>query len=371
VCFIGPMPGGAWAESCPPQCAAGKVLLGFAAPMSGPPAAFGRQAAKSVEIAVREVNAAGGLVGIPVELAVGDDRCDAGMAVNIARRHIEQDKINFVIGPICPAVAIDTAPIYAKAGVIQFVPIVTTVELTQQNSDNIFRIAATDEQEAQALGAFLAREPKGKRLVVVYGDFFYRRAMAETVRLALPADMKPSARFEPLAEVPGASERLADKLQRDPPDVIYMALDTAPAVELVGKLQKRGVKSVLIGGQRLLSQNFWRAAGKAAEGVLVVAPIVSRNNPEFRKAADLLKQADVVPDLVDLYSYAAVQTWAAAVRRAGSGERKKVIEALRSGEFATAVGRVAFDRNGDRRDIDYSVMTWQGGRLIPGVEWRQ
>ena len=38
------------------------------------------------------------------------------MAVSVARRHVEQNKINFVIGPICPAVAIDAAAIYAKAG---------------------------------------------------------------------------------------------------------------------------------------------------------------------------------------------------------------------------------------------------------------
>lgn len=369
--FFGPMVGGAWAESCPVQCPSGKVMLGFAAPLSGPPAAFGRQAAKSVEIAVRELNSGGGLIGIPVGLAVGDDRCDAGMAVNIARRHVEQDKVDFVVGPVCPAVAMDIAPIYSKAGVIQIVPTATMAELTQQHFGNIFRIAATDEQEAQALGAYLSREPRGKTLAVVYGDFFYRRAMADIVKLTLPADMKSAARFEPLPDVPGMNDRLADKFKQDPPDVIYMALDTAPAVEFVTKLRQRGVKSVLIGGQRLLSQSFWRGAGKVAEGILVIAPIASVDSPEFRKVVDLLKQADVVPDLVDLYSYAAVQTWAGAVRKAGSGERSKVTEALRSGEFATAVGPVAFDQNGDRRDSHYSMMSWQGGRLIPGIRWRQ
>jgi ABC-type branched-subunit amino acid transport system substrate-binding protein len=40
---------------------------------------------------------------------VGDDRCDAGMAAPVARRHVEQDKISFLIGPLCPAVALDAA----------------------------------------------------------------------------------------------------------------------------------------------------------------------------------------------------------------------------------------------------------------------
>lgn len=363
VGLVGTMLGGAWAESCPTQCASGKVPLGLAVPMSGPIAVFGQQTAKAVEMAVRELNATGGLMGIPVELAIGDDRCEGGLAASVATRHIKQDKINFVIGPICPDVAIDAAPIYAKAGVVQLVPTVTIMELTGQNSGTIFRIAATDEQEAQALGVYLAREQSSKKLTVVYTDNNYRRAMAEMVRLALPPEMKESARFEPLMDVSGAADRLADKLQRDPRDFIYMALDAAPAVELVGKLRTRGMKSIVMGGQHQLSQVFWRAQGPAATDVQVLAPIESLSRPEFRNAVDQLKHAGVVPDIVALYSYVSVQVWAQAVRRAGGGDPKKVAEVLRSGEFQTALGRIAFDQKGDRREVSYSIVTRQAGSL--------
>ena len=361
--IVGAMLGGAWSEPCPTQCPSGKVLLGISVPMSGSSAVFGRQTAKAIEIAVRELNAAGGLIGVPVELVVGDDRCDPGMASTVATRQIKQDKINFVIGPICPGVAMDAAPIYAAAGVIQLVPTVTIIELTRRNADTIFRVAATDEQEAQALSVYFTREQRSKKLSVVYEDYSYRRAMAEMVKLALPAEVKASVTFEPVLDVPGAVERLVDKLQRNPQDVIYIALDAALAVELVGKLRDRGIKSLLMGGQQLLSQVFWRAAGGAAEQIHVIAPIESPSRPEFRNAVNQLKQAGVVPDLVALYSYVAVQTWAEAVRRAGGGDPKKVVEALRSGQFPTAVGRVAFDQNGDRRDPSYSVLTWQPGPL--------
>jgi branched-chain amino acid transport system substrate-binding protein len=361
--FIGMTMTSAWADSCPPQCASGKVPLGLAVPMSGPVAVFGRQTAKAVELAVSEVNAAGGLLGVPVELVIGDDRCDAGMTVEVTARHIKQDKINFLIGPICPDVALDATPIYAKAGVIQIVPTVTITDLTRRNFDSVFRIAATDEQEAQALGAYFTKEQSRKKLTIVYGNYFYRRTMAELASLALPAEVKASTRFEPLSQVPGAADRLAEKLQRDPQDVIYITLDTAQAVEFIGKLRARGVKTLVMGGQHLLSQGFWRAIGPRPESINVIAPIESLSKPEFRDAVDSLKQSGVVPDLVALYSYVAVQIWAEAVRRAGNGDSKKIAEMLRSGEFTTAVGRVTFDQKGDRRDISYSVLTWQGGPL--------
>ena len=156
-------------------------------------------------------------------------------------------------------------------------------ELTRRYPDNIFRMVATDEQEAQALAAYLAREPKGMKLAVLYGDFSFRRAMMQSVRQALSADVMASARFEPLLDVPGTYDRLADKLQRDPPDVIYMAFDADRVVEFVGGLRKRGLKSRLIGGQHLLSQSFRLKAREAAEGIHVIAPIGPLNDPDFRK----------------------------------------------------------------------------------------
>jgi branched-chain amino acid transport system substrate-binding protein len=354
------------AEACPPQCPSGKVKLGVAAPMSGPLADFGRQTVKSVEIAVRELNSAGGLMGFPVELVIGDDRCDVGRVAGVAARHIEQDKVGFVIGPTCPPAVMAAAPIYAAGGVIQFLPTVTTVGPTWRNPGNLYRIIATDEQEAQAAGVYLARAHRGKKLTVVYIDSFYRRPMVDMIRAALPADMKASATFEPLLDASGVYDRLADKLQRVQPDVIYLALDTRPVMEFIGKLRNRGIKALLVGGQHLLSFRLWRAA--SVEGIHVIAPIAAINDPEYRKTVDLLSQADVLPDLVALNSYAAVQTWAGAVRGAGSGDPKKVAAALKSGEFKTVVGTIAFDSQGDRRNIDYTVVTWQGERLIREVE---
>src|ERR1041385_3143114 len=89
--FLCAMLGNAGAEFCPPDCGSGKITLGLAVPMTGPVAVFGRQTAKAVEIAVQQLNAAGGVLGVPVLLAIGDDHCDAGMATNVAARHINED----------------------------------------------------------------------------------------------------------------------------------------------------------------------------------------------------------------------------------------------------------------------------------------
>lgn len=353
------------AQQCPLQCPSGKVALGIAVPMTGPATAFGKHTTGAAQVSVQALNTAGGLMGFPVELVIGDDSCNEGQAFGVAAQHIKQDKVGFVVGPVCPEAALAVAQAYAKAGVVQFLPTVTRVELTRQGGDSVFRMVANDEQEALALGSHFTQEHKGKTLAVVYGDIFYKRSIAEKLKDSLPPDAKAATRFEPVLDVPGAFDRLAAKLQRDPPDLIYIALDTRQFVDFVGKLRQRKVKSALLGGQFLLSQGFWYTAREATEGIRVLAPIASLESAEFRKAVDLLQQSKVVPDLVALSNFAAVQTWAEAVRRAGGGDPKKVIQALRSGEFETAIGRVAFDQHGDRRDIRYSILTWKDGHLRP------
>jgi branched-chain amino acid transport system substrate-binding protein len=182
--FLHAGPGPAVAESCPKDCPLGQVPLGIAAPQSGSMAAFGRALLKATDLAIKEVNDAGGLHGIPVVPVPADDRCSAGMASTIARQHTE-GKVGFVIGPACPSVAMVATPLYAKVGIVQFVPTVTAVELTERNPDNVFRMVATDAQETKALAAYLERAHTSKKIAIVFGEFFYRRAIAKMIDVAL------------------------------------------------------------------------------------------------------------------------------------------------------------------------------------------
>jgi len=354
--------GDAHANSCPPECPSGKIPLGIIAPTSGPPAAFGRQAVRPAEIAVEAINASGGLMGLPIALTIADDKCDSGLAIAAARRQIASDRISAVIGPICPGAVDMAAPIYSEAGVIEFLPTVSTKGFGRQKLDRLFRLIASDEQEAKALGDYLSQH-KDKKLTLVYTDAFYRRTMIEMVRATLPADMKAQVQFEPIMDTGGAYDRLIDRLKRNPPDAIYVALDNEMAPEFLAKLRNRKIRAHLIGGQRLYSQSFLTEAGEAIKDINVLAPIASLTNPELLKVVELLRGAGIVPDLVSLNTYAAIQTWAEAVRRAGSGDSAAVLNKLRSEEFQTIVGSVSFDPNGIRRNVQYSVLTWQNGWL--------
>jgi branched-chain amino acid transport system substrate-binding protein len=155
------------------------------------------------------------------------------------------------------------------------------------------------------------------------------------------------------------------------PDIIYMALDVQQASEFIGKLRERGMKALLMGGQQLLAAGFWRGFRDKAEGIQIIAPIDSLNDPNYLKAVAQLQKAEIIPDIVALSNIAAVQTFAEAVRLAGSGDQKAVVAQLRSVTFDTAIGKVAFDAKGDQRDLQYSILTWKNGTVVPGLPWQK
>ncbi|HPK07465.1 MAG TPA: ABC transporter substrate-binding protein, partial [Aminivibrio sp.] len=82
-----------------PACAADPIRIGEIATVTGDFAAYGVAEVESVKIAVAEINAAGGILGRPVEVVMYDCRTRQEDMVNAARRLVEQDKVSVVIGP--------------------------------------------------------------------------------------------------------------------------------------------------------------------------------------------------------------------------------------------------------------------------------
>jgi hypothetical protein len=111
--------------------AAAEIRIGVVGPMSGQYIAFGRQMRRGVEMAVKEINAAGGINGEKITLAIGDDRCDAGKAVEVAEKMAAQKAV-LVVGHFCSAASIDASRIYAREKIVQISPASSNPVFTEE-----------------------------------------------------------------------------------------------------------------------------------------------------------------------------------------------------------------------------------------------
>jgi branched-chain amino acid transport system substrate-binding protein len=84
-----------------------------------------------------------------------------------------------------------------------------------------------------------------------------------------------------------------------------------------------------------------------------------RNRPAAAEVVKKFKAKNIDPEGYTLYTYAAMQIWAAAVEKAGSTDPKKVAEVIRAGKWNTVLGEISYDAKGDITVTDYVMYEWK------------
>ncbi|HMA88412.1 MAG TPA: ABC transporter substrate-binding protein [Burkholderiales bacterium] len=150
------------------------VKLGLDNPLTGPYAAVGKNELIGCQYAIEQINAKGGILGRKAELLVEDSTSgDAGTAVQKARKLIDRDKVNFLIGNVNSALALAMAAVASEKGVFQMVPGGHTDAVTGTSCHwNVFRICNTTQMEANAVAGTLVKD-YGKKFYYITPDYAF------------------------------------------------------------------------------------------------------------------------------------------------------------------------------------------------------
>ena len=171
-----------------------EILLGVAAPFSGPFEYGGEQWQHGVRLAVAEVNAAGGLLGQEVVLDLADDYCDAKQAI-LAAHKLVADRVTAVIGHLCSGAAIPASEVY-EAAQIPSLTLATNPLLTGRGLRFVFRPASPDDTQGVFAADYLVRQVGAKRIGILHDTSVYGRVAAEVTRKRLEEIGVPSVLIE-------------------------------------------------------------------------------------------------------------------------------------------------------------------------------
>jgi branched-chain amino acid transport system substrate-binding protein len=154
--------------------AADPVLIGLDNPLTGTYAINGKNELNGCELAIEQINAKGGILGRPVKLLVEDSTSgDAGTAVQKARKLIERDKVNFLLGNVNSALALAMAQVSNEKGVLHVVPGGHTDAVTGTTCHwNVFRVCNTTQMEANAVAGTLIKD-FGKKWYYITPDYAF------------------------------------------------------------------------------------------------------------------------------------------------------------------------------------------------------
>jgi branched-chain amino acid transport system substrate-binding protein len=337
------------------------VTIATIGPMTGPYAAFGGQMRAGIEQVVKDLNAAGGVLGEQIALEVGDDACDPKQAVAVANQ-VAAKGAKLVAGHFCSGSSIPASDVYMEERVIQISPGSTNPQLTEAGKDVVFRVCGRDDQQGFVAGNYLADNYADKKIAIVHDKQAYSKGLADETKKQLNARGVKEAMYETITPGEKDYSALVSKLKAAGIDVIYYGGYHTEAGLIVRQMRQQGMDTILMAGDALVTDEYWSITGELGEGTLMTFSPDPRKNPAAAPVVKEFKDKGIEPEGYTLYTYGAVQAWAQAAEKAGSFETDDVVAQLKAGTFDTVLGEISFDEKGDVTAPGYVVYAWKNGK---------
>ncbi len=228
------------------------IKIGWVGPMSGPNAKYA--AYEAAQLAMEEINAAGGINGASLNLVFQDAHGDSRGAVAATQHLLDAEKIKLIIGGHCSPESLPMAPLIQRSGALMLAAITSSPKLTNQG-DNIFRITAVSLQGIDVLIPFVSSKLNAHRAAVIYEETDY----------AIPLAEKFKGEFNKTGKVVGYESymkgevdfrSIISRIKRANPDFIYLSIQSPEVSILILKqLADLGVRAYL-GGNELMGSSL-------------------------------------------------------------------------------------------------------------------
>ena len=337
------------------------IKVAVAGPQTGQYASLGTQMSTGGETAVADINAAGGVLGKKLKLQVGDDACDPKQAVAIANQ-MAGDNVALVAGHFCSGSSIPASNVYAETNLVMISPASTNPALTDKRAGpNIYRVCGRDDKQGEVAGAYLATHFGDKNIAILDDKTAYGRGLANEVKKALNAAGVQEVFRESITAGEKDYSALVSKLKRADADALFLGGYHTEAGLILRQMRDQEMDTVLMGGDALVTQEYWSITGPAGKGTLMTFSPDPRKNPAAADVVKRLEARGISPEGYVLYTYAAIQAWAQAAEKAGTTDAPAVVDALNDSMIDSVIGDFKFDDKGDPTLPPYAVYRWADG----------
>jgi branched-chain amino acid transport system substrate-binding protein len=333
-----------------PACAQ-NILIGVSTPVTGPAAVASEWERWGIDLAVEEVNGAGGVLGRKIETLILDNKCNPSEAVNVANKLVEA-KVVAIIGSHCSSAHLAAMPIIKEAKVPMITGIASNPQITDQSgvggNDWAFRINPSDKAMMDALGAYLGDKKIFKTVAIVGEDTDFGRGGAAAFQaVAEKAGINIiSSDFHP-QNVPDYTSILT-RLQQRHPDAIATFQLGGDSLNFLRNAMQMGVRIPYTGRVELGGRNLQIIEAGGMEGSISAwtysHEIGAAQNQAF--VAKIKAKHNSVPYLQTWGSYDCMRIIAQAIVLARDVEPTKVRDAIKGLKFTTVFGKeVTFDEH--------------------------
>jgi len=341
------------------------IYYGVSGPFSGDRAAYGAVWKKGMNMAVEEINAAGGIGGRPIELIYQDTQSDPKQSVPVAQKFVDDERIIAELGDFSSAASMAASPIYERGKLVQFGLTNSDPKFTQAG-EYMFSTAPTMQMDA-ALMAEIALNRMGKKAAVFYqasdwGDTS-QKVFVERYR-ALGGQV---VALENYLLTDKDLHSVLSKARRAEPDVLVLFSYYTDGALLLLQAQDVGLKGKTLAATSCYSNKFLELGGGAVNGTLMSVLFFPEDpRPAIQAFVQgYKKRYGEEPDQYGARAYDAVKIVAWATEKGGAS-REGIRKAFNSGQSIPSLLFGSFTFNAERRvsHYDEALITVKNDKFV-------
>ncbi len=354
--FLGLSPIGCKKKQVPQDTASGSaqttsvgpIKIGEVGSMTGSEATFGTSTHNGIDLAIRQINAAGGVHGRMLELISLDDQGKPEEAATAVTKLITQNGVTAILGEVASSRSLAMAPIAQTHKVPMITPSSTNPKVTEQG-DFIFRVCFIDPFQGTVMAKFALETLKIKKVAIlrdIKNDYSVGLAnyFAETFKKGggeIVMDQSYGA-----GDIDFKSQLTS--IRTKTPEAIFVPGYYTEVGLIARQARELGIKAPLMGGDGWDSPKLAEIGGKAIEGSYFSNHYSSEDqSPEIQTFIGKFKEAyGVVPDGLSAMGYDAARVLADAMTRAPSLDPQAIRDAIAATkDFAGVTGKITIDSN--------------------------
>jgi branched-chain amino acid transport system substrate-binding protein len=322
--------------------------------LSGAGATAGGNFRNGIDMAVREINAGGGVLGRPLETATSDTQSNPAIAKTLVQKAVA-DGVFAVFGPVYSGSMLATMDITRQAEVPNFTG-GEAAAITQQGNPYVFRTSLTQAIAMPKMARYISERTKLRRLAVLYVNNDFGRGGLEQLKKALAGSPTQVVLELPSEQAQHDFAAAVQKLRQSPADAVFVYTNEDESPYVLKELRRQGWVLPILGETTIIGQKVIEQAGEAANGVIAhVGLPVEVPIPAVRAFKVRYEQLyKTTPDHNSMKGYAGVFALKAAIERANKLDRQAVAQAMKGLRISTYryPGALMYTEYGQNGDLD-------------------
>lgn len=344
--------------------AAAEIVVGEVAAMTGGTATFGTSSHAGTQMAIEELNAAGGLLGKKLKLVLEDDQSKQGEAGTVAKKLISRDKIVALLGEVASSKSLEMAPICQKAGVPMISPASTNPKVTEVG-DLISRVCFIDPFQGTVMGKFAISRGWKKVAVLTDTKQDYSVGLAQFFKEYFTKNGGTITSEQSYGSGDKDFKAQLTAIKPGAPDAIFASGYYNETGLIAVQARELGINVPLLGGDGWDSPSLVQVAGKAIEGSFFSNHFsVEDTSPRIQEwVKKYQSKYNKTPDAMSALGYDSAMILADAIKRAGTTEGKALGAAIAgTKDFEGITGKITLDdkRNASKPAV---ILTIKDGKF--------